>query len=189
VKSSWRWLSFSAVLSIALMSGCGENGEGCAAPPEKKDDSGGGGAGGGGKLGGGGGGGDIVISEKKSKKVPKPYQRQPGEAEASAPAAGAGAAAPNAAGAAPAGASASSSTMTARGLPVMRVTRRKVDGISNRVEVKCRVMASSADGECSSAPNYEEIKQKCCPGGIVERCQVGMRGVVLIGLDCEKKTP
>ncbi len=66
-----------------------------------------------------------------------------------------------------------------------RVTRRNIDGVADRVEVACRMIAVSPDGKCSGAKNYDEIKKRCCPGGLVETCRTTMHGVLLVGRGCD----
>lgn len=67
----------------------------------------------------------------------------------------------------------------------IRVTRRKVDGVADRVEVVCRMIAVSPDGKCAGAKNYDEIKKRCCPGGLVETCKITMNGIILVGRGCD----
>ena len=64
------------------------------------------------------------------------------------------------------------------------ITKRKVDGIADRVEVTCKILAATPDGQCSSAVNYADIQERCCPGGTIERCKASMSGVVLVGRGC-----
>lgn len=169
---------FHAALLLPAF-GCGDEGGGCGPAPEKKEEAAAGGTSG--NTGSTSGGGDIIISDKKGR-VPKPYQRVPASdetekstatiskpiiARSSAPAAG----------------------FKPVKLSVMRVTKRRVDGVEDRVEVACRVMAAAADGLCSSAKNYDEIKERCCPGGLIERCKTTMAGVLLVGRGCETKAP
>lgn len=164
----------AALLLSAL--GCGDEGGGCGPAPQKEQESSGGGAMSA-PTGSGGGAAELVTSDRRGK-VPKPYQRprsayEPAKSTAtiSAPVI-----AVSSSSAAPAAKRAS--------LPVARVVKRRVDGVIDRVEVTCRIMASSPDGKCSSAPNYEEIKSRCCPDGLVERCTTGTSGVVLVGRGC-----
>jgi hypothetical protein len=164
----------NAVLLLAAL-GCGDEGGGCGPAPEKKEEQASAG-GSSGNTGSTSSGGDIIISDKKGK-VPKPYQRPDSAYE-------------------PAKSTAtiskpviavSSATATARKfpkLPIARVTKRNVDGIEDRVEVTCRIMAASSDGQCGSASNYDDIKARCCPGGLIERCRTTMSGVVLVGQGC-----
>lgn len=168
--------ALNAVFLLAAF-GCGDDGGGCGPAPEKKEETPAAG-GGSGNHGSTSSGGDIIIQEKKSNKVPQPYQRpassnEPEKSTATIKA-------PVVA--------VSSKTAVAAKLPtlgVARVTKRKVDGVADRVEVACRVMAASSDGLCSSAANYDEIKERCCPGGLVERCKTTMTGVLLVGRGCE----
>lgn len=155
--------------------GSGGDSGGCGPPPAKKEEAGGGG--GGGSSGNKGGGGQAQwITQDKRGRVPKPYQRKKDAPEQAAPAASAGAAPGG-----PAKASAPAKTAAA---PIWRITKRNVDGIADRVQVSCRMMAASSDGKCSGAANYEEIKARCCPGGTVERCEKSGASVVLVGRGC-----
>ena len=104
-------------------------------------------------------GGDIQISDKIGR-VPKPYQRP-----------------------------ASAHEPQKSTAPISRITKRRVDGVMDRVEVTCRIMAASPDGQCSGAANYAEIKKRCCPGGRVERCKTTMSGIVLVGRGCRVPGP
>lgn len=176
-----RSLAFAAVLCAVFVAGCGDGG-GCGAPPEQKESTGMG-AGAGGGLGGGGGGGSEIAIQDKRGKVPKPYQRPEATAQSKAPEP----AAPKPADPAPAPTTVKATDvkpMAKRELPVATVVRRRVDGIAERVEIRCRVMASSPDGRCDGAANWEEIKSRCCPGGTVESCKTSMQGVSLVGLNC-----
>lgn len=164
----------NACLFLAAF-GCGDEGGGCGPEPQKNEDA----APAGGVSGNTGSmnrAGNIEIQDKKGR-VPKAYQRagqydaEKSSATISKPVI-------------------AKSTTTAAVAPprsVMRVTRRKVDGIIDRVEVNCRIIASSPDGRCASASNYDEIKKRCCPDGLVERCRTTTRGVVLVGRGCEAK--
>lgn len=169
MKPTWRLLAvLNALLAIAAL-GCGDeggSGGGCSAPPEKKEEQAAGGGPSGGSGGGGSGSADLTTDRKG--KVPKAYARPSAEP--------------------------AKSTATIRkpvvavvpkGPAEVKITRRKVDGIADRVELKCRLIAVSPDGKCSGAKNYAEIKERCCPGGLVERCRTTMEGVVLVGRGCE----
>ncbi len=181
VKTSLRLLT---VLNAALLFaafGCGGDdkdggGGGCGPPPAKKEEAGGGGGGTSGNKGGGGGQAQWITSDKRGR-VPKPYQRAKSAYE---PAKTAEAPAPAAASGAPAAGPAAAKSKP----PIWRITKRGVDGVEGRLQVSCRIMASSPDGQCSGAANFAEIKERCCPGGVVERCTTGTSGVVLIGRDC-----
>lgn len=175
MKASARLLAvLNAVFMLSAL-GCGDEGGGCGPAPQKEQESSGGGMSA--PAGSGGGSAELVTSDRRGK-VPKPYQRpksayEPAKSTAtiSAPVIAASSAA------APGPAKRSS-------LPVARVVKRRVDGVIDRVEVTCRIMASSPDGKCSSASNYDEIKARCCPDGLVERCTTSMSGVVLVGRGC-----
>lgn len=179
MSSHLRLLAFAALLCGVFVAGCGENGEGCSAPPEKKE-SGGGGAGGGGSLGGGGSGPEIALGDRRGK-VPKPYQRPEATAQSKAPEpepqpkTEPAPEPPKAAAPAPRRAL----------LPAGRVTKRALNGIKDRVEVSCRVMAKGSDADCLTAKNIAEIKDRCCPNGKIESCRSSMSGVVLVGVGCE----
>lgn len=176
MNSRLRLLGVLNVVFLLSAFGCGDEGGGCGPPPEKKEEAVGGG-GLSGNKGSSSGSAELITSDKKGR-VPKAYQRARASDE-------------------PAKSTAtiskpiivvSSATAAGRALAklgVARVTKRRVDGVQDRVEVVCRVMASSPDGECSSAANYSEIKDRCCPGGLVERCKVSMAGIVLVGRGCD----
>lgn len=165
----------AALNAVFLLSafGCGDEGGGCASAPEKKEEPAGGG---GGSSGGsrGSGSAELITSDRKGR-VPKPYQRP---ASASEPAKSTATISKPVIPLSPA-------AQRARSLPVARITQRRVDGVADRVEVKCRILASSPDGDCSGAANYDEIKERCCPRGLVERCKATNSGVVLVGRGCE----
>lgn len=166
----------NAVFLLSAL-GCGDEGGGCGPAAEKKEEPSGGGGGISGTKGSGGGSAELITSDKRGR-VPKPYQRPASAYE-------------------PAKSTAtiskpiiavSSTTAAARrmaSLPAARVTKRRVDGVVDRVEVTCRIMATSPDGQCSNAANYDEIKARCCPDGLIERCKTSMDGVVLVGRGCE----
>lgn len=166
-----------AVLNACLFFaafGCGDEGGGCGPEPQQNEEAAPA-AGVSGNTGSTNRAGNIEIQDKKGR-VPKAYQR-PGQyddekssATISKPVIVKSTAA------APAAAPPSR---------VMRVTRRKVDGIIDRVEVNCRIIAVSPDGRCAGASNYDEIKRRCCPGGLVERCRTTTGGVILVGRGCE----
>lgn len=178
MKSGLRLFAvLNAVLLLSAL-GCGDEGGGCGPAPQKEQESSGGG-GMSSPTGSGSGAAELVTSDRRGK-VPKPYQRpkstyEPAKSTAtiSAPviAVSSAAAAPSA---------------KRSSLSVARVVKRRVDGVIDRVEVACRIMASSPDGKCASASNYDEIKRRCCPDGLVERCTTGMSGVVLVGRGCEQ---
>lgn len=169
-------LHLLAVLNAAFVLsafGCGDEGGGCGPAPEKQEEQAGGG---GGPSGGsrGSGSAELVTSDKRGR-VPKPYQRP---ASASEPAKSTATISKPVIPLSPA-------AQRARSFPIARITQRKVDGVADRVEVKCRILASSPDGNCSGAANYDEIKERCCPGGLVERCTATTTGVTLVGRGCE----
>lgn len=173
------------VLNTALLFaafGCGDDkdGGGCGPPPAKKEEASGGGGGSSGNKGGGGGQAQFITSDKRGR-VPKPYRRKPDAEAPEKPAAAAGQTASASVPKAPAPAAPKKAL---KGPQIWRITQRNVDGISDRVEVSCRIMAAAADGQCSSAANYADIKERCCPGGRVERCKTSSSGVVLVGRGC-----
>lgn len=171
-----------AVLNAALLLsalGCGDEEGGCG-PAPKKDEEPAAGGGISGAKGSSSGAADLHTSDRKGR-VPKAYQRpasayEPGKSTAtiSKPVIAVSSAT----------AAASAARRTAA-LPVTRVTKRRVDGVVDRVELTCRIMASSPDGKCASAPNYHDIKLRCCPDGLIERCTTTMSGVIVVGRDCE----
>ncbi|UPT74601.1 MAG: hypothetical protein M0D55_02375 [Elusimicrobiota bacterium] len=69
--------------------------------------------------------------------------------------------------------------------PPVKVLRRKVDGVPDRVEISCRMLAADPGPECATSSNYLEIKLRCCPDGAVERCRPTRDGVVIVGRGCE----
>jgi hypothetical protein len=165
----------AAVLLAAF--GCGdEGGGGCGPAQEKKKEEKAAPGGSGGGKGSPSRGGDIQIQDKKGK-VPKGYQRptsayEPAKSTETATASAVAPAAP-----------------PARPRARIRVLKRKVNGIADRSELHCRILATSPDGQCSSSPNYAEIKERCCPGGLVELCKTTMDGVLLIGRGCDPSAP
>jgi hypothetical protein len=168
----------TALNAIFLLSalGCGDEGS-CGPAPEKKEEPSGGGGGMSGNKGSSSGSAELNAGDKRGR-VLKPYRRptsayEPGKSTAtiSKPIIAV-------------------SSATAAGAKVAklgdaRVTKRRVDGVIDRVEVTCRIIATSPDGQCSGAANYAEIKERCCPGGLVESCKTSMNGVVLVGRGCE----
>jgi hypothetical protein len=168
--------ALNAVFLLAAL-GCGDEGGGCGPAPEKKEEPSGGGGGISGGKGSSSGSAELITSDKKGR-VPKGYQRpasayEPEKSTAAIHKPVIVVSAATAAGRKPAT------------LGVARVTKRNVDGVEDRIEVACRVMAASPDGQCASAANYAEIKKRCCPGGRIERCKTTMSGVVLVGQGCE----
>lgn len=164
--------ALNAVFLLAAF-GCGDEGGGCGPAPEKKEEPQGGG---GGPSGGsrGSGSAELITSDKRGR-VPKPYQRPRAEPE---PAKSTSTVSKPVIPLSPA-------AQKAITLPISRVVKRRVDGVADRVEVKCRILASSPDGDCAGAANYDEIKERCCPGGLVERCKASNEGVTLVGRGCE----
>ena len=174
MRSRFRLLAvFNAVFLLAAL-GCGDEGGGCGDPPKKEETPGGGGFGSAPKGGGSGTAPELITTDKRGN-VPKPYQRPDGAqdtvkstATLSKPEI------------------AVSSVTVRRPAPArVKVTRRKVDGIADRVELTCKIKAVALDGQCASAKNYLEIKERCCPGGLVERCRLVLGGVVLVGRGCD----
>jgi hypothetical protein len=165
----------AALNAVFLLSalGCGDEGGGCGPAPEKKEEPQQPGAGMSGNTGGSGAA-ELVTSDKKGR-VPKAYQRptsayepQKSTATISKPEI-----------------PLSPAAQRARSLPVARVTKRTLDGVKDRVEIRCRILSASSDGNCASSANYDEIKERCCPHGLVERCQATSTGVILVGRGCD----
>jgi len=174
-----RLAALHALLLLAAF-GCGDEGGGCGPAPEKKEEQAGGPAA---PSGGsqGSGAAELVTSDKKGR-VPKPYQRPPSAYDKGK----------NAEETAKSTATISKpiialspAAQKARALPIARVTKNRVDGVIDRVEVQCRILAASPDGDCAGSANYDEIKERCCPGGLVERCKASSTGVTLVGRGCE----
>ncbi|MCM2304649.1 MAG: hypothetical protein NDJ72_08095 [Elusimicrobia bacterium] len=178
MNSSLRLL---AVLNAALVLGalgCGDEGGSCGPAPEKKEEAQQGAGGASGNTGGSSRAAELITSDKKGR-VPKAYQRaksayEPEKSTATIKA-------PVIA--------LSPAARKARSLPVAQVTKRRLDGVLDRVEIKCRILATTPDGNCSGAANYDEIKERCCPNGLVERCRATSTGVVLVGRGCEPEKP
>jgi len=166
----------NAVFLLSAL-GCGDESGGCGPAPEKKEEPAGGGGGMSGNKGSSSATAELNAGDKKGR-VLKPYRRPTSAYE-------------------PAKSTATISkpiiavsSATAVGgkvakLGIMRITKRRVDGVIDRVEVTCRIMATSPDGQCAGAANYAEIKERCCPGGLVESCKTSMNGVVLVGRGCD----
>ena len=175
MNSCLRLLAVVNVVFLLSALGCGDEGS-CGPAPEKNEEpSGGGGISG--NKGSSSGSAEMNAGDKKGR-VMKPYRRptsayEPGKSTAtiSKPII--------------AVSSAAATALRTSSLPVFSITKRGVDGVADRVEVSCRVMASIPSGQCSNATNYAELKERCCPGGIVERCRATMWGVVLVGRGCE----
>jgi len=179
MKPTWRLLAvLNAALVLGAAFGCGDegggSGGGCGPAPEKKEEQAAGGG-----LSGGKGGGSVSadLTTDRRGKVPKAYSRPTIETAKS-----------TATIKKPIIAVSTATTVVPRATQV-RVIRRKVDGVADRVELTCRIIAVSPDGKCSGAKNYAEIKELCCPGGLVERCRTSMNGVVLVGRGCEPAAP
>jgi len=176
MKSHSRLLAVLHAAVLLAAFGCGdEDGGGCGPAKEKKKE-GTAQAGTSGNTGSTSRGSDIQIQDKKGR-VPKGYQRQtsayePKKNEGMAPSPSKPAPAP---------------PPKPKAAPV-RVIRRNVDGIADRVDLQCRILASSPDGQCSGAKNYAEIKERCCPGGLVEQCTTTMDGVLITGRGCDPAT-
>lgn len=173
MTSSLRALSVLNAVLVLFTLGCGDEGGSCGPAPESQEEAPAA-AGASGKTGGGSGAAELVTSDKKGR-VPKPYQRP---ASAYEPAKSTAAISKPEIPLSPA-------AQRARSLPVARVVKRRLDGVKDRVEIKCRILASSPDGNCSGAANYDEIKERCCPRGLVERCRATSTGVVLVGRGCD----
>lgn len=175
MRTGLRLLAVLNALLVFSALGCGDEGGSCGPAPEKKEEEK---AGGGmsGNTGGGGGAAELITSDKKGR-VPKQYQRAKSAYEPEAPKSTATISAPVI--------PLSPAAQRARTLPVAKVTKRALDGIKDRVEVKCRILSASADGNCASSANYDEIKERCCPHGLVERCRATSTGVILVGRGCD----
>ena len=174
-----RLLAVLNALFLLSAYGCGDESGGCGPAPEKKEEAAPG-PGLSGNKGSSSGAAELITSDKRGR-VPKQYQRARPEEDAAKSTATIHKPIIKVS-------SATAAAAAGRKLPklgIVTVTRRRVDGVSDRVEVACRLMASSPDGECASAPNYAEIKERCCPGGLVERCKTSTRGVVLVGRGCD----
>jgi hypothetical protein len=176
MNSCLRLLAVVNVVFLLSVLGCGDEGS-CGPAPERKEEPSGGGGGMSGTKGSSSGSAELNAGDKKGR-VMKPYRRptsayEPGKSTAtiSKPII--------------AVSSATAAARLASSLPVFSITKRGMDGVADRVEVACRVMASIPSGQCSNATNYAEIKERCCPGGLVERCRATMWGVVLVGRGCE----
>lgn len=177
MNPTWRGLAaLNAVLLLSAALGCGDeggsggDGGGCSEPPAKKEEQ----AAGGGMSGAtGGGSGSSDLTTDRRGKVPKAYQRPSTEGPKS-----------DRTIKKPVIAVSTATAVVPRSTQA-RVTKRGVDGVADRVEVACRMIAVSPDGKCSSAKNYEEIKKRCCPDGLVETCKVTMRGILLVGRGCD----
>lgn len=166
----------NAVFLLSAL-GCGDEEGGCGPAPKKEEEPAGGGGGISGAKGSSSGAADLHTSDRKGR-VPKAYQRPASSYERSKSTATISAPV----------IAVSSTTAAARraaALPVARVVKRRVDGVVDRVELTCRIMASAPDGKCASAPNYHEIKLRCCPDGLIERCTTTMSGVIVVGRGCE----
>ncbi|MCR4295908.1 MAG: hypothetical protein NUW21_10260 [Elusimicrobia bacterium] len=177
MHTSLRLLAvLQAVLVLGAL-GCGDEG-GCGPAPETKEE-GQQGAGGSSRSAGGSAGAAELITQDKKGRVPKQYQRQRTPQEAAKSTATISAPV----------IPLSPAARRARSLPVATVIRRRVDGVADRVEIKCRILSSSPDGNCAGSANYDEIKERCCPHGLVERCKATSTGIVLVGRGCEPEKP
>lgn len=178
VKARLRLLALLNAFFLLGAFACGdEDGGGCGPAPAKKEEQQSAGGGGGGAPHGGGGRAPELITQDKKGRVPKAYQRpgaydkedarenrdlhKPVIAKSTAPVA-----------------------MPLARIPV-KITKRKMDGVADRVELTCKILPISDDGKCAGAKNYLEIKERCCPGGLVERCDASPEGVTIVGRGCE----
>lgn len=191
MRSSLRLLAAVNALLLLSAFGCGDEGGSCGPAPEKTEEAPPAAAGPSGGSGGGSGAAELITSDKKGR-VPKPYQRarsayEPAKSTAtiSKPVIPA----KSTAAVSKAEAALSPSLRRASSLPIATVVRRRVDGVIDRVEVACRILATSSDGSCAASANYDEIKARCCPNGLVERCRTTSIGVVLVGRGCEAGKP
>lgn len=186
MTSRWRLLAAvqAAFLSAAL--GCGdEEGGGCGPAPEKKQEEQAAPSAAGRAAGGSGPAPELKTTQGK-RAVPDAYRRE-GARDADGEKSDKAISKPKIA------KSTEAAPSAAAGLPLtpppVKVMRRKVDGIVDRVEIKCRMMAASPDGDCAGSANYLEIKTRCCPDGLVERCRSVPDGVVIVGRGCEPAAP
>ncbi len=178
MKSSLRLLAaLNAMLALGAL-GCGDEDGGCGPAPEKAEEPQQG-AGGSSRSAGGSSGAAELITQDKKGRVPEQYQRQrpTGEtakstATISAPVI-----------------PLSPAARRARSLPIATVVKRRLDGVADRVEIRCRILSASPDGNCAGSANYDEIKERCCPNGLVERCKATSTGIVLVGRGCEPEKP
>lgn len=180
MNARWRLLTLFNALFLLSALGCGDEGGGCGPAPAKEEEKAGGG-GISGDKGSSGGSAELITSDRKGR-VPKPYQRPASSQEPAKSTA-------TVSKPVIAVSSAAAPGRRMASLPVARVVKRRVDGVIDRVEVTCRIMASSSDGKCASASNYDEIKARCCPDGLIERCTTNMSGVVLVGRGCAPAKP
>lgn len=179
-------LKLLAVLQAVALSaslGCGdEEGGGCGPAPEKKQEEQAAPSAAGRAAGGSGPAPELKTTQGK-RSVPDAYRR-PGSRDAEGEKSARTISKPKI----------EKSTEAAPGVmplapPPVKVLRRDVDGIRDRVEIRCRMMAASPDGDCAGSANYLEIKTRCCPDGLVERCRSVPEGVVIVGRGCEPAAP
>lgn len=172
MRPSFRLLALLQAVLVFGALGCGDEG-GCSPAPEKEEAQQG--AGGSSRSAGGSSGAAELITQDKKGRVPEQYRRQRTTVETEKSTATIKAPV----------IALSPAARKARSLPIATIIRRRVDGVVDRVEIKCRMLATSADGTCSASANYDEIKERCCPGGLVERCKATSTGIVLVGRGCE----
>lgn len=173
MNSSLRLMAvLQAVLVLGAL-GCGDEEGGCGPAPEKKAEEPQQGGGSSRSAGGSSGAAQLITQDKKGR-VPEQYQRKRSTETAKSTATISAPVIPL-----------SPAARRARSLPIATIIRRRVDGVADRVEIKCRILSASPDGKCSSSANYDEIKERCCPSGLVERCKATSTGIILVGRGCE----
>ena len=169
-----RALAAAALLAL-LTGGCGGDGSGCGSPESGKT-SGGGGRSYSGKAPSAGGRAEGVKVADARGRVPGEFRRQSAEAdgekdEVKEPKT-------KSLGTAPSG-----------GPATARVIQRKVGGAADRVEVFCPV-PMPPPGKCLEGPHFSDMKETCCPDGIIEKCIEGSTGGLhIIGRGCGPAAP
>lgn len=174
MSSSQRLLAVLQAVFVLGALGCGDEEGGCGPAPEKAEEPQQG-AGGSSRSAGGSSGAAELITQDKKGRVPEAYQRKRSQEETAKSSATISAPV----------IPLSPAARRARALPIATIIKRRVDGVVDRVEIKCRILSASPDGNCSGSANYDEIKERCCPGGLVERCKATSTGIVLVGRGCE----
>jgi hypothetical protein len=183
MRPSWRCLAALQAVFLAAALGCGdEDGGGCGPAPEKKQEEQAPGPSAAGRASGGAGPAPELKTTQGKRSVPDAYRR-PGARDADNEREDRALKKPSVA---KSSASKEGDAPAAMPLtpPPVKVLRRRVDGVADRVETHCRMMASSPDGDCAGSKNYLEIKTRCCPDGLVERCRPVTDGVIIVGRGC-----
>ncbi len=153
--------------------GCGDEEGGCGPAPQKKEEQAAPAAPGGAPHGGAGAAAELITQDKKGR-VPAAYQR-PGTRDEDGEKSDRAISKPQI----------SKSTEAASSSSRVEVLARKVGGVPDRVKLACTVKVVSKDGKCMTAKNYLEIKERCCPDGLVESCAKTADGVLIVGRGCE----